>query len=222
MNTNFAFCAHIKRASLRLVCSFCYTITMYYIVGLGNPGEKYQDTRHNIGWSVLDYVCEKAAVPNAVLQKQSSGRVSVGTVAHHPVTVLYPETFMNNSGSAVAKLVPKNEIAQLVVIHDDIDLPFGEIKLVKGRGDGGNNGIKSIIEKLGSKDFVRIRIGIAPRSFWTGEVKRPAGGGPLEKFVLKPFTKKEQEQLLEVKERAYAALQLLMAEGLPAAMNKYN
>lgn len=195
---------------------------MYYIVGLGNPGEKYQDTRHNVGWIALDYICQKAALPQVVIQKHLSGRTTEGVIADTPVSVLYPETFMNNSGSAVAKFVPTTEIEHLIVIHDDIDLPFGEIKLVKGRGDGGNNGIKSIIEKLVTKDFIRIRVGIAPRSFWTGEVKRPSGGGPLEKFVLKPFTKKEQEQLLEIKELAYSALEVLLKDGLPAAMNKYN
>jgi PTH1 family peptidyl-tRNA hydrolase len=120
------------------------------------------------------------------------------------------------------KFVPKAEIGNLIVIHDDIDLPLGEIKLGKGRGDGGNNGIKSLIEKLGTKDFIRIRIGIAPRSFWTGEVKRPKGGGPLERFVLKPFTTKEEAQLKEVKECAYGALQEILLHGLEIAMNKFN
>jgi PTH1 family peptidyl-tRNA hydrolase len=136
--------------------------------------------------------------------------------------MLYPDTFMNNSGSAVAKFVPRHEIGNLIVIHDDIDLPLGEIKLGKGRGDGGNNGIKSIIEKLGTKDFIRIRIGIAPRSFWTGDVKRPKGGGPLERFVLKPFTRSEAPKLEEVKERAYGALQEVLQNGLESAMNKFN
>jgi PTH1 family peptidyl-tRNA hydrolase len=195
---------------------------MYYIVGLGNPGEKYQDTRHNVGWAVLDFVCERAPLSNMLMEKALSGRTTSGIIAGHDVAVLYPETFMNNSGSAVAKFVPTTQVQNLIVIHDDIDLPFGEIKLGKGRGDGGNNGIKSIIEKLNTKDFIRIRIGIAPRSFWTGEVKRPKGGGPLEAFVLKPFTKKEQEQLDEIKTRAYGALQAVLTNGLESAMNTYN
>jgi PTH1 family peptidyl-tRNA hydrolase len=195
---------------------------MYYIVGLGNHGEKYQNTRHNVGWLVCDYIREKGGLPSLIGDKAMSGRVTEGLIVGVPTKLLYPDTFMNNSGSAVVKFVPKNEIGNLIVIHDDIDLPLGEIKLGKGRGDGGNNGIKSLIEKLGTKEFIRIRIGIAPKSFWTGETVRPKGGGPLEKFVLKPFTKKEEEQLQEVKERAFCALQTILTSGLESAMNKYN
>ena len=151
-----------------------------------------------------------------------SGRMTEGSIGGAPIKLLYPDTFMNNSGSAVVKFVPKNEVGNLIVVHDDIDLPLGEIKLGKGRGDGGNNGVKSLIEKLGTKEFIRIRIGIAPRSFRTGEVKRPKGGGPLEKFVLKQFTHKEEEQLKAVKERAFGALQSILHEGLAIAMNKFN
>lgn len=195
---------------------------MFYIIGLGNHGEKYQNTRHNVGWLVCDYIREQAQLPELVGDKAMSGRVTEGLIVGAPVRLLYPDTYMNNSGSAAVKFVPKNEIGNLIVVHDDIDLPLGEIKLGKGRGDGGNNGIKSLIEKLGTKEFIRIRIGIAPRSFWTGEVKRPAGGGPLERFVLKPFTKKEIEQLKDVKDRAYGALQAILTSGLETAMNKFN
>jgi PTH1 family peptidyl-tRNA hydrolase len=195
---------------------------MFYIVGLGNHGERYQNTRHNVGWLMCDYVRTQGRLPKLIDDASMSGRMTEGVLSGVAVRILYPDTFMNNSGSAVVKFVPKKEIGNLIVVHDDIDLPVGEIKLGKGRGDGGNNGIKSIIEKLGTKDFIRIRIGIAPRSFWTKEVVRPKGGGPLEKFVLKPFTKKEEEQLKEVKEHAYGALKLILTIGLESAMNKYN
>ena len=197
-------------------------LTMFYIIGLGNHGERYQGTRHNVGWLVCDYIREQARLPELVGDNAMSGRVTEGLIVGSPVRLLYPDTYMNNSGSAAVKFVPKNEVGNLIVVHDDIDLPLGEIKLGKGRGDGGNNGIKSLIEKLGTKDFIRIRIGIAPRSFWTGEVKRPKGGGPLERFVLKPFTSKEDVQLKEVKERAYGALKETLTHGLEIAMNKYN
>jgi PTH1 family peptidyl-tRNA hydrolase len=195
---------------------------MHYIVALGNPGEKYEHTRHNVGWQIVDYVCQKSGLPEAILQKQLSGRATSGRVGGHDVSVLYPETFMNNSGSAVVKLLPREEMDKLIVVHDDIDLPLGEIRFAKGRGDGGNNGIKSIIDKTGTKDFVRLRIGIAPRSLFTGAVKRPKGGGPLERFVLKTFSKRELATLETVKEGAYGALQTLLQNGLEAAMNKYN
>lgn len=195
---------------------------MFYIVGLGNPGEKYSNTRHNVGWTVLDYVRDAASLPTLVHEKQNSAEVTEGMVAGESVKVIYPDTFMNNSGAAVTKYVSKSEAGQLIVLHDDIDLPFGQIKIGKGRGDGGNNGVRSIVEKLGTKDFIRIRIGIAPTSFWTGEMKRPKGGGPIERFVLKPFAKQEEKQLQAVKERAYGALQSILAEGLESTMNKFN
>lgn len=195
---------------------------MFYIVGLGNPGEKYANTRHNIGWLVLDYVRTQAGLPSLLHEKQNNAEITDGMIVGEPVTVIYPDTFMNNSGAAVVKFVKKAEADRLIVLHDDIDLPFGEIKISQSRGAGGNNGVKSIIEKLGSKDFVRIRMGIAPTSFWTGKTKRPAGGGPLERFVLKPFSKKEERQLEEVSAKAYSALQEILKNGPEAAMNKFN
>lgn len=195
---------------------------MHYIVGLGNPGEKYESTRHNVGWLALDHCIEKLGLPSLIESSSLSGRVSGGVIGNEEVTILYPDTFMNNSGTAVAKLVPKNEVEQLVVVHDDIDLPFGEIKIVQGRGAGGNKGVQSIIEKLGSKDFVRVRVGIAPKSFWTGKVKRPAGGGPLERFVLKSFTTAEQKQLPEIFEKVKVAIENVVTDCVEVAMNRCN
>jgi len=195
---------------------------MFYIVGLGNPGEKYADTRHNVGWLALDYVRLQTGLPHLITEKQNSARVTHGVVAGNDVQLIYPETFMNNSGAAVVRYVPKKDVHNMIVIHDDIDLPFGEIKIAKGKGAGGNNGVSSIVDSLGTKDFVRIRIGIAPRSFWTGEMKRPKGGGPLERFVLKPFGKKELLQLGEVKERVHDVLEHILKNGVEIAMNKYN
>jgi PTH1 family peptidyl-tRNA hydrolase len=129
---------------------------------------------------------------------------------------------MNNSGSAVAKLVPRDSIDKLIVVHDDIDLPFGEIKLAKGRGAGGNNGVQSIISKLNSKDFIRLRVGIAPKGLLTGKVKRPAGGGPLERFVLKPFSLLEKRDLNHVLECSSQAIKLILTKGLDSAMNEVN
>ncbi|MEM9336558.1 MAG: aminoacyl-tRNA hydrolase [Patescibacteria group bacterium] len=195
---------------------------MFYIVGLGNPGDKYANTRHNVGWQALDLALQAWNLPSLIEEKSSSGRTTEGKVGEEYVQVLYPDTYMNNSGSAVIKMVPKGEVSKLIVVHDDIDLPLGQVKVGKGRGAGGNNGIKSIIEKLGSKDFVRIRIGIAPKSFWTGEQQRPAGGGALERFVLKPFGMLERGKLPEVYETARLAIEEVLKNGPEAAMNKYN
>ena len=201
---------------------FMYNRGMFYIVALGNPGEKYQDTRHNVGWQAIDHCLYAWQLPQLVESGGLSGRLTEGVVAGEEVTVLYPTTFMNNSGSAVKKLVPKGEELNLIVVHDDIDLPLGEIKVVAGRGAGGNNGVSSIIGKLGTKDFVRVRVGIAPKSFWTGKTKRPAGGGPLERFVLKPFTKSEQKQLPELFVRVQAAVEAILSDGVKIAMNRHN
>lgn len=195
---------------------------MFYIVPLGNPGDEYANTRHNVGWQALDYVIDELRLPVPVESGSLSGRVSEGVLGDKEVTVLYPNTFMNNSGSAVAKLVPRNEVAQLIVVHDDIDLPFGEMKIGVGRGAGGNKGVQSIIEKLSTREFVRVRVGIAPKSIWTGKIKRPAGGGPLERFVLKSFSSSEQKQLLGVFQKVKEAIEAVIKSGVETAMNKCN
>jgi len=194
---------------------------MQYIVGLGNPGENYERTRHNVGWMVLDAFIDDTGLPDPHPSSQYVGRVSEGVIEGEEVTVLYPDTFMNKSGSAVVKLVSKEQVGQLVVIYDDVDLPLGDMKVSKGRGDGGHNGIKSIIEKLGSKDFVRVRVGISPRSFWTKEMKRPKGE-KLPRYVLGAFTKREQKEVHEVGKRVTECIRVILKEGAEAAMNRFN
>jgi PTH1 family peptidyl-tRNA hydrolase len=195
---------------------------MFYIVALGNPGEKYTHTRHNVGWQALDHCIGEFGLPALIEEGALSGRTTEGNIGGEAVKVLYPDTYMNNSGSAVKKLVPKGEIERLILVHDDIDLPFGEVKIGKGRGAGGNQGVLSVIKKLDNKDFIRIRIGIAPKSFWTGKMKRPQGGGPLERFVLKPFTRSEEKQLPELFGRVKEAIEVILSEGAMQAMNKFN
>ena len=198
---------------------------MHYLVGLGNPGEKYANTRHNVGWIMLDHVCALLSLPSATPDKKFSGRVTAGRIAGEMVTVLYPDTFMNNSGTAVRKLVPHDAIKHLVVLYDDIDLPLGEVRVSFGRGSGGHNGLTSIIEKLGSKDFVRVRIGIGKTGFWPwekGVTKRPAGGGALERYVLGNFTKKELDVIDKASVQILEVIATIVSKGHVAAMNLYN
>ena len=156
---------------------------MFLIVGLGNPGKKYERTRHNVGFMVLDTLKE-VELPNAVFAK--------------------PQTFMNNSGKAVKSLLTKYQILNtksLTVIHDDIDIPLGKVKVSFGRGSAGHKGVESMIKELGTKDFTRIRIGIQPTK---GKPK------DVETFVLKNFTKQEFSQLQEVFKSTLRALQTIV------------
>lgn len=195
---------------------------MYYVVGLGNPGETYTYTRHNVGFLALDELIAKFNLPEPVLRSSAAGRVSEGVVGQTEVSLLYPETFMNKSGSAVKKVVPKDALDNMVVLYDDVALPLGEVKVSFGRGDGGHNGIKSIAESMGSKDFVRIRIGVAPTSFWTGRIKT-VDGGDRAKFVLGKFGRSETDLLhKEVLPKACEVLQAVLESGYVKAMNKYN
>lgn len=197
---------------------------MYYLVGLGNPGAEYAQTRHNMGWMMLEYMCTKFHVPTPILEKSMSGRVSAGRMAGVDVQVLYPETFMNNSGSAVVKFVPTDNFNKLIVLYDDIDLPLGVVRISYGRGDGGHNGIKSIIDKAGTKDFIRVRIGIAKKTFWLWQqevISRPTGTA-LERFVLGKLSKYEKAQLEKINTQVEEVLSVILQYGYVTAMNRYN
>lgn len=194
---------------------------MYYIVGLGNPGEQYIKTRHNVGWHVLSYVLEKNNFPDMVPSSKYVGSISEGMLGGKEVTVLFPSTFMNKSGSAVKKLVTaKESIQKCIVVYDDVDLPLGDIKISVGRGSGGHNGVQSIIDALGTKEFVRIRIGIASKGFF-GQVKRPKGPA-LSTHVLGEFKKKEEKILEEVSQKVNTALSLIVSQGVEKAMTECN
>ncbi len=194
---------------------------MHYIVVLGNPGEEYENTRHNVGFLMLDYVVEKLDLPTPNYSMAYEGRLTKGNINGEEAMFLYPETFMNHSGMAVRKLVPTNEIGNLIVVYDDVDLPLGKIKISHGRGDGGHNGIKSIISSLGDKDFIRVRVGISPVNTETGLPVRPQGD-KLGDFVLKKFTKGELEELDKVKENVFRLLKVIIKDGVSIAMNEGN
>jgi len=160
---------------------------MYLVVGLGNPGKKYDKTRHNIGFLALDTFVKEHGFSEFTLSKKHTALVAEGNLNQIKVALAKPQTFMNNSGKAVKSLVtkyniPKSDLVTLIIIHDDIDIPLGKIKISKNRGSAGHKGVDSIIQALGTKNFTRVRIGIQPQ-----------GGKPrnVEMFVLKPFSKTE-------------------------------
>ena len=141
----------------------------HLIVGLGNPGEQYEHTRHNTGFMVLDALVgddwKKDAIANGVSVK--------GKIGSHVVYFLKPHTMMNKSGLAVASLAQKQKVKpeNVIVVHDDIDLPIGKVKIVKGRGSGGHNGVESVRKALKTKDFIRVKVGVSPHTL-TGKIKK--------------------------------------------------
>ena len=194
---------------------------MYYIVGLGNPGKEHKNARHNVGFTVLEAFVIRNSLSSFHESKKYSGLYTEGMFNEKEFSILLPTTYMNASGSAVMKLVPKEKIENLVVVYDDIDLALGDIKVSYGRGDGGHNGIKSLIEKLGTANFTRIRIGIAQKSIWTGKLKRPKGE-QLASFVLGAFSRTEQKSLEEVTKKVHDALLVFITKGKEATMNQFN
>lgn len=188
---------------------------MILIVGLGNPGKKYQKTRHNLGFLTIDEFRRKNNFPKFKFSKKFKAEISEGIFNRKNIILTKPQTFMNLSGKAVKPLTNfyKTTRSVLVVIHDDIDLPLGKIKIVKNRGAAGHKGVESIIKELGTRNFVRFRIGIQPQ---TGKPKNP------EKFVLQKFNKEEEKIIKEVIKNTTEAIKFFLEQGLEKAMSKYN
>ena len=193
---------------------------MFYIFGLGNPDDGYTNTRHNVGRDMVRSLVESAAWKK---DKHANALVVIDNMKGEDVMWLLPETFMNKSGDTVRYLLDKkaSRLTNFVVVYDDVDLPLGEVKVSIGRGDGGHNGIKSIIAALKSKDFVRIRVGVARKSFWTGKARRPAGAA-LANHVLSVFSSSEQKKVAEVAGTIKNILEVIVSEGVDKAMNKFN
>jgi len=162
---------------------------MKLIIGLGNPGEEYQKTRHNAGFLAVDKIVSRCSdIPTFNFRSKFKAEISQGIINNEKVILVKPMTFMNNSGQAVQavldyyKINPKN----IIIIHDDLDIPLGEFKISKNKNSGGHKGVQSIIDCLGTKDFMRIRIGID-----TERNKKI----PTEKFVLEKFNEEEMRKI---------------------------
>ena len=185
---------------------------MYLIVGLGNPGTEYARTRHNLGFMLVDKLAADAALN--IRRSECQSLAGSGLIENQRVKLAKPQTFMNLSGDAVSCLISKPELeaATLIVISDDLALPFGAIRLRPRGSAGGHNGLKSIIGALGTNEFIRLRIGIQP--------DHPISDA--KNFVLNEFAKAEKESLVEILERAAEAMRSVLRDGVAKAMSLYN
>lgn len=185
---------------------------MILIVGLGNPGSKYEKTRHNVGFRVIDALAERWNFGH--YDSRFDGEIGSGQIHGQRVLLLKPQTYMNLSGASVAAVVGFQKLpAKAVwVIHDDLDLPLGRMRIRTGGSSGGHKGVASIIERLGSPEFARFRLGIG----------RPQVPVPIEDYVVQPFGPDEREPARAMIARAADAAETALKEGLAHAMNVYN
>ena len=184
------------------------------IVGLGNPGSRYRHTRHNVGWHVVDRLAARWGAGKPV--KARNAEVSRASVGGDTVLLVKPLTYMNDSGKAVRALVEKDgvRLEDLIVVYDDLDLAFGKLRLRAGGSSGGHNGIKSIQQHIAGKpgDFPRVKVGIG---------RPPSGVDPID-HVLTTFTPDERTVMDDTLERACAAVERWLGDGIEAAMNEFN
>jgi PTH1 family peptidyl-tRNA hydrolase len=183
---------------------------LWLVVGLGNPGARYAGTRHNIGFLVADNF---AAKHDLDFREKSAYRICNGSIDGERIVVVEPLTFMNRSGAAVKKMVDKHFLPpeNIIVIHDDLDLETGRLKIRRGGSSGGHKGVESIIQSIGSRDFIRVRIGIG-----RGE------NIVVESYVLTKFRKDELPVIRQAVDRATESATTIIVEGVEKAMNRFN
>lgn len=186
---------------------------MKVIVGLGNPGPEYEDTWHNLGFVVIDRLSLRAGVKR--FRDESEAKIAETAIGGERVLLAKPQTFMNLSGNAVRPLLLKygdGDLAGLIVVFDDVALPFGLIRVRASGSSGGQKGMKSLIERLGGDEFARVRIGIRP--------DHPIAD--LSGYVLSKAPKRNRQELDEVLDRAADAVEVILIEGIESAMQKFN
>ncbi len=199
-----------------------YNHPMITVVGLGNPGEEYAVTRHNAGRIILQTLAKKNDFSDWRDDKKTKALFSAGKLGSKKMQFVLPDNFMNNSGGSVKPLVKaKKDLENLVVIYDDLDLPIGRMKISFDRGDGGHNGLASIIKAVKSREFVRIRIGISPETPG-GKMKKPSGEKAVLDFLLKNFKEAELAELKKLSKKAGEALECFAADGKEKMMSIYN
>ena len=185
---------------------------MFIVAGLGNPGAPYANTRHNVGFDAVDYLAAEYRIPlNKVKHKALVGE---GTIQGERVLLVKPQTFMNLSGDSLHEILHfyKVPAANLVVIYDDIDLPVGKLRIRPKGSAGTHHGMRSILSRIGTEDFPRVRIGVG----------KPPAGWQLADYVLSRFSAEERKSVNEVVERVASAIPAILVAGAEAAMTKYN
>jgi len=187
---------------------------MYIIAGLGNPGPEYENTRHNIGFKVVEELARRLGLNELKQKHKLQSFIGEGSYEGHKLILAQPTTFMNNSGLAVSSILSWHKVSpnDLIVIYDDVDLEVGQVRLRPQGGAGGHHGVESIIEHISTTEFNRIRIGIGRQGF----------SGDVSDYVLSKIPPSERELLDPAIIKAADAALLIIAEGMPAAMNKFN
>ncbi len=195
---------------------------MFLIFGLGNPGDEYEGTRHNVGRSVVSLLAKNNDFEDFVPDKKTNSLFSSGKIGKEKVQLFLPEGFMNNSGKTVLKVVKgKPPFLKVVVLHDDLDIPVGRVKISFGKKSGGHRGVESIAKAIKTNDFVRVRIGISPVTV-SGKIKKPQGEKDVIDFILGKLTKKEAEDLKKNIKNGSKAIEELVTTDLSSAMNVWN
>lgn len=200
---------------------------MFYIIGLGNPGEEYENSRHNTGRMAVMKLAKDLDAGEFEFNKKTNSLVSEGKIGKEKATLILPETFMNKSGQAVSYFVKpklktsKKGLENLIVVHDDIDLGLGTIKISYNKGTGGHRGLDSVVKAVKTLEFVRIRIGVSPATS-KGKVKKPQGEDAVIDFILHKFKPAEMDVLKKTFKKVSEAIQVLISDGRDRAMNIYN
>ena len=196
----------------------------YVIVGLGNPGQEYVDTRHNTGRIILESLAQKSGVQLSEYKKLHA-LVAEGVVGKEKVLFIAPNTFMNRSGASVGpKVKNARQAKELIVIHDDLDLPLGSLKISYNRGSGGHRGVESIVKAIKTKEFIRFRIGISSHTAG-GKLKKPHGDGAVNSYIIGKFKPAELIVLKKVAKTVAEAVEMILADrasGLARAMTTFN
>jgi len=194
---------------------------MRYIVGLGNPGEEYEMTRHNAGrMAVLEFV-KKEGIDQPEFDKKLKALVAKGKIGGEKIQIILPETFMNKSGESLKPLALSAKKAEnLIVVHDDIDLPLGKVKISFGKNSGGHKGVESVIKAVKTINFTRVRIGISSTNA-KGIVKKPSGDKFLD-YIVGKFKPVEMAEMKKSAKKTAEALSVIVSDGAEKAMGEFN